>query len=87
MSGTCSATVSCLSPPKVEERTQREFEVKTSYINLFGIDSNQSQRSDDSPSSPRQRKKRRLEDREDRHAVEDNDDIDDEDDDKDGGGK
>ena len=44
---------------KVEERTQREFEVKTSYINLFGIDSNQSQRSDDSPSSPRQRKKRR----------------------------
>ena len=45
---------------KVEERTQREFEVKTSYINLFGIDSNQSQRSDYSPSSPRQRKKRQL---------------------------
>ncbi len=79
MSGTCSATVSCLSA-KVEERTQREFEVKTSYINLFGIDSNQSQRIDDSPSSPRRRKKRQLEDREDRHAVEDNDDIDDEDD-------
>ena len=57
-----------MSPSKVEERTQREFEVKTRYINLFGIDSNQSQRSDDSPSPPRRRKKRRLEDREDRHA-------------------
>ena len=34
---------------KVEERTQAELEVVTSYVDLFGIDSSQSQRSDDSP--------------------------------------
>jgi len=47
---------------KAEERTQAELEVATSYINLFGIDSSQSQRSDDPPSPPRRRKKRRSED-------------------------
>ncbi len=74
---------------KAEERTQAELEVATSYIDLFGIDSSQSQRSDDPPSPPRhRRKKRHSEDREDRRQVEDdNDDDDDDDDDNDGGGK
>ena len=67
---------------KAEERTQAELEVATSYVDLFGIDSSQSQRSDP-PSPPRRRKKRRAEDKEDsRHAVDDDDDDDD-----DGGGK
>jgi hypothetical protein len=49
---------------KAEERTQAELEVATSYVDLFGIDSSQSQRSDDPPSPPRRRrKKRRSEDR------------------------
>jgi hypothetical protein len=68
---------------KAEERTQAELEVGTSYVDLFGINSSQSQRSDDPPSPPHCRKKRRSEDREDsRHPVDD--DIDDDDD---GGGK
>jgi hypothetical protein len=67
---------------KAEERTQVELEVATSYVDLFRIDSSQSQRSDDPPSPPRRRKKRRSDDRGDRHAVDD--DIDDDDD---GGGK
>ena len=67
---------------KAEERTQAELEVATSYVDLFGIDSSQSQRSDP-PSPPRRRKKRRAEDMEDsRHAVDDEIDYDD-----DGGGK
>ena len=72
---------------KAEERTQAELEVGTSYVDLFGIDSSQSQRSDDPPSPPRRRRnKRRSEDRrEDRRKVED-DEYDDNDDD-DGGGK
>ena len=73
---------------KAEERTQAELEVATSYVDLFGIDSSQSQRSDDPPSSPRcRRKKRRSEDREDRRQVEDDDDDDNDDNDDDGGGK
>jgi hypothetical protein len=64
---------------KAEKRTQAELEVATSYVDLFGIDSSQSQRSDDPPSPPRRRKKRRSEDREDRHAVEDDDGIEDDD--------
>jgi hypothetical protein len=73
---------------KAEERTQAELEVATSYVDLFGIDSSQSQRSDDPPPSPprRRRKKRRSEDREDRRRVEDDED-DDNDDNDDGGGK
>jgi hypothetical protein len=73
---------------KAEERTQAELEVATSYMDLFGIDSSQSQRSDDPPPSPprRRRKKRRSEDREDRRRVEDDED-DDNDDNDDGGGK
>ena len=72
---------------KAEERTQAELEVGTSYVDLFGIDSSQSQRSDDPLSPPRRRrKKRRSEDREDRRQVEDDED-DDNDDDNDGGGK
>ena len=64
---------------KAEERTQAELEVVTSYVDLFGIDSSQSQRSDDPPSPPHRRKKRRSEDRENsRHAVAS--DIDDDDD-------
>jgi hypothetical protein len=44
---------------KAEERTQAELEVATSYVDLFGINSSQSQRSDGPPSPPcRQRKKR-----------------------------
>ena len=72
---------------KAEERTQAELEVGTSYVNLFGIDSSQSQRSDNPPSPPRCRcKKRRSEDRDDRRKVEDDED-DDNDDDNDGRGK
>jgi hypothetical protein len=73
---------------KAEERTQAELEVATSYMDLFGIDSSQSQRSDDPPPSPppRRRKKRRSEDREDRRRVEEDED-DDNDDNDDGGGK
>jgi hypothetical protein len=75
---------------KEEERTQAELEVATSYVNLFGIDSSQSQRSEDPPPSPprRRRKKRRSEDRdrEERRRVEDDED-DSNDDDDDGGGK
>jgi hypothetical protein len=73
---------------KAEERTQAELEVATSYVDLFGIDSSQSQRSDDPPPSPppRRRKKRRSEDREDRRRVEEDED-DDNDDNDDGGGK
>ena len=71
---------------KAEERTQAELEVGTSYVDLFGIDSSQSQRSDDPPSPPRRRrKKRRSEDREDRRQVED--DEDDDNDGDDGGDK
>ena len=65
----------CIVPvtvKKAEERTQAELEVATSYVDLFGIDSSQSERIDDHP-SPRpcgqQKKKRRLEDREDRRKV------------------
>jgi hypothetical protein len=65
---------------KAEERMQAELEVGTSYVDLFGINSSQSQRSDDPPSPPRRRRKKRRS--EDRHAVDDN--IDDDDD---GGGK
>jgi hypothetical protein len=73
---------------KAEERTQAELEVSTSYVDLFGIDSSQSQRSDDPLSPPRRRrKKRRSEDREDRRQVEDNNDDDNDDDDGGGGGK
>jgi hypothetical protein len=57
---------------KAEERTQAELEVATSYVDLFGIESSQSQRSDDPPSPPRRCKKRRSDDNEDRHAVDDN---------------
>ena len=74
---------------KAEERTQAELEVATSYVDLFGIDSSQSQRSDDPPPSPprRQRKKRRSEDRRDRRRVEDDEDDDNHDDNDGGGGK
>jgi hypothetical protein len=79
---------------KAEKRTQAEVEVETSYVDLFGIDSSQSQRSDDPPSPPPCRlKKRHSEDREVSHAVDgddgddDDNDIDDEDNDNDGGGK
>jgi hypothetical protein len=44
---------------KAEERTQAELEVATSYVDLFGIDSSQSQRSDDPPSPPPRRHKKR----------------------------
>ena len=72
---------------KAEERTQAELEVAISYVDLFGINSSQSQRSDNPPSSPRhRRKKRRSEDREDRRQVEDDKD-DDNDGDNNGGGK
>jgi hypothetical protein len=73
---------------KAEERTQAELEVVTSYIDLFGIDSSQSQRSDDPPSPPRRRrKKRHSEDREDRRQVEDDNDDDDDNNNDNGGGK
>jgi len=57
------ACIMIVTVRKAEERTQAELEVMTSYIDLFGIDSSQSQRSDDPPSPPRRCKKRRLEDR------------------------
>ncbi len=47
--------------------THAEVEVESSSIDLFGIDSSQSQRSDDPLSPPRRRKKRHSEDS--RHAA------------------
>jgi hypothetical protein len=78
----CEDCIVIVTVRKAEERTQVELEMATSYIDLYGIDSSQSQRSDDPPSPPRRRKKRLSEDREDRHVVDN--DIDD---DYDGGGK
>ena len=75
---------------KAEERTQAELEVKSSYMDLFGVDSSQSQsqRSDPPSPPPRRRKKR-----EERHAhtvdysSEEFPEEDVEDSDNDGGGK
>ena len=50
---------------KAEERTQVELEVESSYMDLFGVDSSQSQRSDGDPPSP---PPRRCKKREERHA-------------------
>jgi hypothetical protein len=47
---------------KAEEKMQAELEVGTSYVDLFGIDSSQSQRSDDPPSPPRRQRKKRIRD-------------------------
>ena len=44
---------------KAEEWTQAKLEVATSYVDLFGIDSSQSQRSDGPPSPPHRRHKKR----------------------------
>ena len=74
---------------KAEERTQAELEVATSYVDLFGIDSSQSQRSDGPPSPPPRRRKKREE----RHAhavkssSEEEYDEDGDSDNSDGGGK
>jgi uncharacterized membrane protein YgcG len=72
---------------KVEEQMQAKVEVETSYVDLFGIDSSQSQRSDDPPSPPRRCKKRCSEDKEDRHMVDDDDNDYDYNDGGGGGGK
>ena len=72
---------------KVEEEMQAKVEVETSYVDLFGIDSSQSQRSDDPPSPPRRCKKRCSEDKEDRHMVDDDDNDYDYNDGGGGGGK
>ena len=58
---------------KAEERKQAEIEVGTSYVDLYRIDSSQSQRSDNPPSPPHRRKKKHSEDREDVHSVDDDD--------------
>ena len=50
---------------KAEERKQAELEVESSYVDLFGIDSSQSQRSDGPPSPPPRRRKKREE----RHVL------------------
>jgi hypothetical protein len=50
---------------KTEEQTQAKLEVESSYVNLFRINSSQSQRSDGPPSPPPCRHKKREE----RHAV------------------
>jgi hypothetical protein len=82
---------------KAEERTQVELEVATSNVDLFGIDSSQSQRSDGPPSPPPRRRKKRPPPAA-RHKVDDDDNDDDDDDDEeqfpdededkdDGGGK
>ena len=72
---------------KVEEWTQAEMEVESSYIELFGIGSSQeSQRSDGPPSPPPRRRKKREE----RHVVDDNEELfpeEDNEDNDDGGGK
>ena len=49
---------------KAEEWTQAKLEVESSYMDLFGVDSSQSQRSDGPPSPPPRRHKKREE----RHA-------------------
>ncbi len=50
---------------KAEERTQAKLEVESSYMDLFGIDSSQSQRSDGPLSPPPHQRKKREE----RHAI------------------
>ena len=60
----CDCIVLVTVVRKAEEQTQAELEVESSHMDLFGIDSSQSQRSDGPPSPPPcQRKKR-----EERHA-------------------
>ena len=75
---------------KAEERTQAELEVESSYMDLFGVDSSQSQsQRSDPPSSPPCRCKKREE----RHAhvvnssSEEEHDKDGDSDDSNGGGK
>jgi hypothetical protein len=75
---------------KAEERTQAELEVESSYMDLFGVDSSQSQsQRSDPPSSPPCRRKKREE----RHAhvvnssSEEEYDKDGDSDDSNGGGK
>jgi hypothetical protein len=69
---------------KVEEQTQAELVVATSYVDLFGIGSSQSQRSDGPPSPPRRRRKKRPPPAA-RHKVDDdNDDKEEEEEEEDG---
>ena len=71
---------------KAEEWTQAELEVESSYMDLFGVDSSQSQRIDGPPSPPPCRRKKREERHV--HAVDSSsEEEDDEDSDNDGGGK
>ena len=68
---------------KAKEQANAELEAESSFVDLFGLDSSQSQRSDAGPPSlPHQRRKRRLEERHD--VVNDNEDGGDDDG---GGGK
>ena len=60
----CDCIVLVTVVRKAEEQTQAELEVESSYMDLFGINSSQSQRSDGPPSPPPRRHKKR----EDRHA-------------------
>ncbi len=57
-----------------ENHVVSELEVKSSFVDLFGVDSSQSQ--DDPPTSPPQRRKRKSEER---HEVEDENDSNDDD--------
>jgi hypothetical protein len=57
---------------KAEKRMQAELEVVTSYVDLFGIDSSQSQRSDGPPSPPCRRRMKRPPPSA-RHKVDDED--------------
>ena len=71
---------------KAEERTQAELEVESSYMDLFGVDSSQSQRSEGPPSPTPCRCKKREE--RDVHAVDSSsEEEDDEDSDNDGAGQ
>ena len=53
---------------KAEERTQAELEVESSYMDLFGVDSSQSQSQRSDPPSPPPRRRKKREERH-THAV------------------
>ena len=58
---------------KAKEQAKAELEAESSFVDLFGLDSSQSQRSDAGPPSPPcRRRKRRLEERHD--VANDNED-------------
>ena len=75
---------------KAEERTQAELEVESSYMDLFGVDSSQSQSQRSDPPSPPPRRCKKREERHAHNVKSSSEEVYDEDgnsEDSDGGGK